>query len=202
MSALTIKQRLYVAFSFLLFLSVVIFAVGRVGMGHAEDAVNDLIKDDVTIFEILGEIRESNLEHRIYWREVLSAAKGLTIFANADSISKVNAIEDKLTGLMRDVNRMAPSLDDEDKQEIKTLDASLTKMLNASRELKRQVGKDGMDDAAKEQKVAADSTAQAMETIAAAAEENDAALAQVEDAVHTVAGIASNLQSFVATFKV
>lgn len=144
----TVKARLFTSQALLIALLWAVVATGVVSIRHLNDVVDDLITDNIAVFEILAQMKEANLFNRIYWREAIHAGEAARFgvelsFASTASMQKAMAQQETMSSLMQRLKDKAPQLDSEDQAAIRQLDNGMAAFLATSPALEGAVRNSG-----------------------------------------------------------
>ena len=141
---LTVRSRLYASMGFLVALTWVVALTGFISIKHFNGLIDEIIADEVAIFELLADFSKTNLLNRIYWREAINGAEvetqGISIsFANRGSIDKALEQEKLMAGIVSKLVDKAPTLDEHDKELIKHIEGGMKAFLATSPALQSAV---------------------------------------------------------------
>ena len=134
----SIKSRLYISTATGLALTLLVAGAALFGLERYAASVNDVAGDDMAVFQTLGELREENLRHRIFWREVLVAAEvertGTAMpFGKAESRAAAEQAERDMEKSVTELQAMKPRLDEEDQALIDKIADGVKALLVESR---------------------------------------------------------------------
>lgn len=144
----SVKSRLNAGFGFVLVLLIAIASMGMISLERYAGLVDDLTQDDMAVSNILSQIEEANLKHRIYWRELITAYNnertGIQApFGDAGAVSKLVEVEKEITGALGALVQLRVRLDSEDQQMVDALVSTTRHMLGASADLEQTLKSHG-----------------------------------------------------------
>ena len=141
---LTVRSRLYASMGFLIALFWVVALSGVMSINSFNAMVDDVISDDMAVFEMLADFREANLLNRIYWREAILGAEAdahnvKVSFANRTSVSKALEQETQMAGILKRLQDKSTGLDEHDKALVRKIAAGMAQFTATSPPLQAAV---------------------------------------------------------------